>query len=171
LQVIFTSSFVGVNQLSRVEYSANIIRSQQIQCAIVCTNMPWIRVVLAALAGGIVASMTDWLFMGDWLYKRYDRHPEIWRVTGQTETKAIIWASLLPFLTCFVFALTCECLHLHSFSATFLLALAVWLIAALPLLVANALFIKTGPAITTSYALGWLVKLIIAGLATTLIVR
>jgi hypothetical protein len=133
--------------------------------------MAWTRVVLAAFAGGIVASMTDWLFMGDWLYKRYDRHPEIWRVTGQTETKAIIWASLLPFLTCFVFVLTCVWLHLHSFSATFLLALAVFLIVALPLLITNALFMKITPAITTSYALGWLVKLIIAWLATTLIVR
>jgi|GEM_PF-7097477 len=30
--------------------------------------MSWVRIALAALAGGIVSSMTDWLFMGDWLY-------------------------------------------------------------------------------------------------------
>ena len=63
--------------------------------------MPWTRIALAVLAAGIASSMTDWLFMGDWLYKRYDKHPEIWRYRGgQGETNAIIWASLLPFLTC-----------------------------------------------------------------------
>jgi len=41
--------------------------------------MNWIRVALTVFAGGLVASLTDWLFMGDWLYKRYNQYPEIWR--------------------------------------------------------------------------------------------
>jgi hypothetical protein len=41
--------------------------------------MVGIRFLLAVLAGGTVASMTDWLFMGDLVYKRFDQHPEIWR--------------------------------------------------------------------------------------------
>lgn len=127
--------------------------------------------LLAALAGGIAASMTDWLSMGDWLYKRYDQHPEIWRVTAQNETKAILWASLLPFLTCAAFAVTCSWLHLHSFRAGFLLAIAVWTIAVLPLMIANSLFMKLTPAIAVFHALGWLAKLIIASAATALIVR
>jgi hypothetical protein len=131
--------------------------------------MSGIRLLLAAFAGGIAASMTDWLFMGDWLYKRFDRHPEIWRVSAQNETKAIIWASLLPFLTCGVFVLACVCLHLHSFGVDLSLALAVWLIAPLPLIIANTLFMKISPAIAISHALGWLVKLLIAGAAFALI--
>lgn len=126
---------------------------------------------MAALAAGIAASMTDWAFMGDWLYKRFDRHPEIWRVSAQNEASAIMWATPLPFLTCAAFAFTCAWLHLHSFRSEFLLAIAVWLIAALPLLIVNALFIKIGSAITASYALGWLVKLILAAIAVALIVR
>lgn len=75
--------------------------------------MPWTRIALAVVASGIVSSMTDWLFMGDWLYRFYDKHPEIWRHRGgQGETKAIIWASLLPFLTCSVFVVVCAQLHL-----------------------------------------------------------
>ena len=59
--------------------------------------MNWIRVALTVFAGGLAASLTDWLFMGDWLYRRYDQHPEIWRhPRGQGEMKAIAWASLLP---------------------------------------------------------------------------
>ena len=47
---------------------------------------------LAVFAGGLVASLTDWLFMGDWLYKRYNQYPEIWRYPhGQGEMKAIAW--------------------------------------------------------------------------------
>lgn len=117
-----------------------------------------------------MSSMTDWLFIGDWLYKRYDQHPEIWRhLGGQGETRAILWASLLPFLTCAVFALVCARLHVYSGGKTLELAVAIWLIGPLPLTIANALFVKLTPAIATAHSLGWLVKLAIAGLAVTLI--
>jgi hypothetical protein len=132
--------------------------------------MPWGRIALAVLASGIVSSLTDWLFMGDWLYKRYDRNPEIWRYRGgQGESKAILWSSLLPFLTCSVFVFVCGGLHLHSYHGTFKLALAIWLIGPLPLTITNALWLKLAPAIATSYALGWLVKLTVAAITVTLI--
>ncbi len=131
--------------------------------------MHWNRIALAVFASGIASSLTDWLFMGDWLYKRYDRHPEIWRYAGgQGETKAILWASLFPFLTCSVFVLVCTRLHLFSFSAMLKFALAIWLIGPLPLLVVNSLFMKLTPAITVAHSLGWLVKFMIAGLAVAL---
>ena len=66
--------------------------------------MYWIRFALTVLASGFVASLTDWLFMGDWLYKRYNRYPEIWRHPhAEGEGKAIAWAAPFPFLTCAVF--------------------------------------------------------------------
>jgi hypothetical protein len=132
--------------------------------------MPWVRIAMAALVSGVVASMTDWLFMGDWLYKRYDRNPEIWRYrSGQGEGKAILWSSLLPFLTCGVFVLVCSGLHLYSYNGTLRLAVAIWLIGPLPLTIANVLWLKLAPAIATSYAVGWLVKLALAALAVALI--
>src|SRR5579864_9414225 len=133
--------------------------------------MPWTPIVLAVVASTIASSLTDWLFMGDWLYKRYDKHPEIWRYRGgQGETSAIIWASLLPFLTCSVLVLVCARLHLSSYSATLKLALAVWLIGPLPLTIANSLFMKLTPAIAMAHALGWMVKLILVGLAVALFI-
>ncbi len=132
--------------------------------------MNWNRIALTVLCAGFAASLTDWLFMGDWLYKRYDQHPEIWRHPhGQGEMKAIVWASLLPFVTCGVFTLLCSGLGLYSYSGTITLALAIWLIGPLPLLIANALFMKLHPAITASYSLGWLVKLLLAAVAVSLI--
>jgi hypothetical protein len=134
--------------------------------------MNWIRVALTVFAGVFVASLTDWLFMGDWLYKRYNQHPEIWRYPhGQGEMKAIVWSAPLPFVTCAFFTLLCARLNLHSYSATLKLALAIWLVGPLPLLIVNGLFIKLHSAITAAYSLGWLVKLVVAALAVTLILR
>lgn len=134
--------------------------------------MAWGRIALAVLASGFVSSMTDWFFMGDWLYKRYDRNPEIWRYRGgQGENKAILWSSLLPFVTCGVFVLVCERLHLSSCSGTLKFAAAIWLIGPLPLTITNALWLKLAPAIAASYAVGWLVKLILAALAVAMILR
>jgi hypothetical protein len=132
--------------------------------------MSWSRIVLAILASGVLSSLTDWMFMGDWLYKRYDRNPEIWRYpAGTGENKAILWSSVFPFLTCAVFTLVCCGLHLHSYLETCELAVAIWLIGPLPLTIMNALWIKLSAPIALSFSLGWLVKLSLAALAVVLI--
>ena len=64
--------------------------------------------------------------------------------------------------------LLCARLNLHSYSATLKLAVAIWLVGPLPLLITNALFTKLHPAITASYSLGWLVKLVVAAVAVAL---
>ncbi len=136
-------------------------------------NMSWARFALTVLTAGILSSLTDWLFMGgDWLYKRYNQYPEIWRYTqGQGEMKAIAWSSPLPFLTCAVFTILCARFDLHSYWATVELALAIWLVAPLPLLIVHALFIKLHPAIAAAYSIGWLVKLVLTAVVVTLILR
>lgn len=128
--------------------------------------------MLAILASGVLSSLTDWLFMGDWLYKRYDRNPEIWRYpAGTGENKAILWSSVLPFLTCGVFVLVCSGLHLYSYRGTFKLALAVWLIGPVPSTIVNTLWMKVSAPIAASFAFGWLAKLILAAFAVVLILR
>jgi hypothetical protein len=134
-------------------------------------GMNWNHIVFTALIGGVVASMTDWAFAGDWLYKRFNAHPEIWRVNSKNEWKAIAGSAALPFLTCGVFAAVCARLDLHSYSATLKLALAIWLIAPLPVLITHGLFVKLQSGIVVSYAIGWLVKLGIAALAVAFLFR
>jgi hypothetical protein len=125
--------------------------------------MNWTRFALAVLAAGFVSSMTDWLFMGDVLYKHFDKNPEIWRVSGgQDESKAIAWSSPLPFFTCAVFEFLCVHFGLHSYRSAFEFAALVWLVAPLPLLVTNGIWIKLSAPITASYSIGWLVKLLVA---------
>ena len=107
---MYSSGFIRVNPKPAYMLSLRLLKKllalTDANMLSSANNMSWGRIVLAAFVAGIAVSMTDWLFMGDWLYKRYDRNPEIWRVSAQTETKAILWASLLPFLTCGAFALT-----------------------------------------------------------------
>ena len=134
--------------------------------------MGWIRFTGAVLAGGGVANMTDWLFMGDSLYKRFDKHPEIWRFrSGQGESAAIAWSALLPFFTCALFDFLCLSFTALNRTSMFELAVGVWLAVALPLIAANAIWMKLSAPIAVSFSIGWLVKLLVAALSLMLMVK
>lgn len=123
--------------------------------------MNWARLAAIILGAGIVSSLTDWFFAGDWIHRRYS-YPEIWRQGN--EGRAIALTSPLPFLTCGVFAGVAARLGLHSAGA-FKLAVAVWLMGPLPLILTNAAFMKLHRVFVVSYAIGWLIKLTIVALA------
>jgi hypothetical protein len=125
------------------------------------------RLVAAILLSGFVSSMTDWFFGGVLFHKKYLAFPEVWRrQAGQPgEGKAIAWAVLLGFVTCAAFILTTVWLGIHGYGAALRLALAMWIIAPLPLMITNALFIKLHPLNVVANSLGWLVKLLLAGAA------
>lgn len=124
--------------------------------------MDWTRLVTIVVVAGVVSSLTDWFFAGDWLHRRYT-YPEIWRPGA--EGRAIALSSPLPFLTCAVFAYLAARLGLHSMVSTVKLAIAVWLIGPLPLILTNAAFMKLHRVFVLSYATGWLVKLMIVAVA------
>lgn len=127
--------------------------------------MNWARpgAILAIIVGaGMVSSLSDWLFAGDWIHRRYT-YPEVWRQGG--EGRAIALTSPLPFVTCAVFALVAARLGLHSVSSTLKLAVAVWAIGPLPLILTNAAFMKLHRVFVVCYLLGWLIKLMIVALA------
>jgi hypothetical protein len=124
--------------------------------------MNWTRFVLIVVGAGVVTSLTDWLFAGDWLHRRYT-YPEIWRPGG--ETRAIAMTSPLPFLTCGVLAYITARLGLDSVASAVKLAVAVWLIGPLPVILTNAAFMKLHRVFVVSYATGWLVKLVIVAVA------
>ena len=56
--------------------------------------MNWIRVGVIIVGSGVVSSLPDWFFAGDWLHRRYT-YPEIWR--QDAEGRAIALSSPLPF--------------------------------------------------------------------------
>lgn len=124
--------------------------------------MNWTRLILITIGSGILTSLTDWFFAGDWIHRRYT-YPEVWR--QGVEAKAIVLTSALPFLTCGLFAFLVARLGLHSMGSTAALAFAVWLIGPLPLILTNAAFMKLHRVFVASYATGWLTKLIVVALA------
>jgi len=124
--------------------------------------MTWVRLVAIVVGAGAVTSLTDWFFAGDWIHRRYT-YPEIWRQGA--EGRAIALTSPLPFLTCGVFAYVAARLGLRSVAGAVKLAAAVWVMGPLPLILTNAAFMKLHRAFVMSYAVGWLIKLLIVALA------
>jgi hypothetical protein len=125
-------------------------------------GMHWTRFAVVTIGAGIVTSLTDWFFAGDWLHRRYT-YPEVWRHGG--EARAIALTSPFPFLTCGVLAYVTARLGLHPVTAALKLAVAVWLIGPLPLILTNAAFMKLHRVFVASYAIGWLIKLAIVAVA------
>jgi len=123
--------------------------------------MNWTRLASIVIGAGVASSLTDWFFAGDWLHRRWT-YPEIWR---PSEGRAIALSAPLPFLTCGVFAYVAARLGLHSIASTVKLAAAVWLMGPLPLILTNAAFMKLHRVFVASYAIGWLVKLMIVAVA------
>lgn len=130
--------------------------------------MNWTRLVLTTITAGFVSSLTDWFFAGDWLHRRFT-YPEVWRQGN--ESRAIALTSPLPFLTCGAFAYLYATIGLHSMAGALKLALAIWLIAPLPLILTNAAFMKLHRVFVVSYAAGWLVKLAIVAIAVGWLMR
>ena len=129
--------------------------------------MDW-HIFAACLVGAILGSLADWIFAGVLFHGRYQRHPEVWR-TGTSETLRIGGAQLLCLLTSVAFVALAERLGLVDLGGALKLAAMIWLVAPLPLLVTNALFIKIDPLVTASHAAGWLVKLLLVAAATAVI--
>jgi len=123
--------------------------------------MTWTHLATIVIGAGVASSLTDWFFAGDWLHRRWT-YPEIWR---PGEGRAIALSAPLPFLTCAVFAYVTAALDLHSTASTVRLAAAVWLMGPLPMILTNAAFMKLHRVFVASYAIGWLVKLLIVAVA------
>ncbi|MEA3065080.1 MAG: hypothetical protein QOJ27_1526 [Sphingomonadales bacterium] len=123
-----------------------------------------LNLVWAALAGAVLGSLADWLFAGVIFHRRYDLHPDTWR--RGAEGKRIAAAQALALVTSAAFVLLADKLGQTDARGSLKLAAMIWLIAPLPLLAANAMFIRIDPLVTSSHAAGWLVKLLLIGAAT-----
>jgi hypothetical protein len=123
-----------------------------------------LNLVWATLAGGVLGSLADWLFAGILFHDRYNVHPEVWR--GGSERGRILAAQGLALVTAGAFVALAAKLGLTDATEALKLAAIIWLIAPLPLLLANALFIKIDHLVTASHAAGWLVKLLLIAAVT-----
>jgi uncharacterized protein DUF1761 len=124
-----------------------------------------LNLVWAALVGALLGSLADWLFAGIIFHDRYKKHPEVWR-SGTGERGRIVAAQALSLLTAAAFVALAYKLHQTDRVGALKLAVMIWLVAPLPLLLANAMFIKIDPLVTASHVVGWLAKLLLIAAAT-----
>jgi hypothetical protein len=124
-----------------------------------------LNLVWAALVGALLGSLADWLFMGVLFHGRYQVHPEVWR-PGVGERGRIVAAQALCLIGSAAFVGLAFKLHQTDVRGALKLAAMIWLIAPLPLLLANAMFIKIDNLVTASHTAGWLAKLLLFGAAT-----
>lgn len=129
------------------------------------------HIALAVVLSGIAVSFTDWVFGGVLFHDQYAAHPEIWRRPSGPETGTIIGSTLLGFVTCGAFVTACPAFHISGIKQTLEFAFAIWLIAPLPLLITNALWIKMHPLVVLAHSLGWLAKLCVVAVITVVLVR
>jgi len=125
-----------------------------------------LHLVWAALIGALLGSLADWVFAGIIFHGRYQIHPEVWRSGAGGERGRIILAQALALLTSAAFVALAWKLGQRDYSGNLKLAAMIWLIGPLPLLLANALFIKIDYLVTASHATGWLVKLLLIAAVT-----
>src|SRR5688572_16921943 len=100
-----------------------------------------LNLVWAALLGALLAAIADWLFSSLLPRDRYRRTPEIWRAGAQDRGR-IAAAMALALLTSIAFVALAAKLNQTDARGALKLAAMIWLIGPLPLLAANALFIK-----------------------------
>jgi hypothetical protein len=125
-----------------------------------------LHLVWATLIGAVLGSLADWLFAGVIFHGRYQLHPEVWRTGAGAERHRIVLAQALALVTSAAFVALSWKLHQTDYSGNLKLAAMIWLIGPLPMLLANALFIKIDYLVTASHAAGWLVKLLLIGATT-----
>ncbi|QYE33540.1 MULTISPECIES: DUF1761 family protein [Sphingosinicellaceae] len=113
----------------------------------------------------VVASLADWLFIGVLFHNSYSTFPEVWR-DAKDKRRQILIAQAYSAMTAVGFICLAIRLTLVSLGGALSLAVLIWIIAPLPLLLGNHVFIKLDQKVTLAHALGWLVKLLLIGATT-----
>jgi len=126
------------------------------------------RIVAAVAASSLIASVTDWLFMGVLFHDRYETHPEVWR-GGRSDLQKILLSQLVGIVACTGFVLICLFFpHLLRFylRAAFL----VWIAACVPMLIQNGIWMKLHPLVLGSHAMGWLARFVITAIVCSFLI-
>ena len=129
--------------------------------------MPFAVAFLVATAvSGTLASLTDWFFMGVLFHAHYNDHPEVWRpgVAEGKDVAAIVGSSVAGYVMSAAVIYLCGLAAGDGLAPALEVAFLIWL-AAMPILVANHLFIKLDWHILVSHGLGWLARMLLAGAA------
>jgi hypothetical protein len=123
-----------------------------------------VALIGAVVGASVIASFTDWLFMGVLFHGRYGDVPEIWR-PFEREAPKIVFSEAIGVIACTGMVLLCAYTGATSLKAALLVGLFAWLAGPVPVIATNTVWIRMHPHIAASHAVGWLARFVItAGL-------
>ena len=133
--------------------------------------MNWTMLIAAVFGAGTLGAFTDWLFMGVLFHDAYNRYPEVWRpgIREGSERGAIIWSSVLGYLMSGGVIALCVLTQTWGMASCLIVAFVAWLAGPFVVVAVNGFFIKIDPKITFAHCLGWLARMVIAGVAAGLV--
>ncbi len=130
-----------------------------------------VMISIAILVAGTLGGLTDWLLMGVLFHHAYDRYPEVWRpgIRERTARQAIIISSLLGYVMTAAIVVLCRVVHVHSILGGLAIAALAWIAGPPIVIIINGLFIKIDPKITLAHCLGYLARMVLAGVAAGIV--
>lgn len=128
------------------------------------------RLAAIVVLASLIASVTDWLFMGMMFHERYLIYPEVWR-GSLSEGAKIMQSELIGILSCIGFVAVAGMLRLRTMGALVAAAFVVWLATAVPMLVQDGIWMKIDPLVLSAHAAGWLARFLITALLCAWLLR
>jgi len=127
-------------------------------------------IIGAALAAGVLGSLTDWLFMGVLFHHAYNRYPEIWRsaIAAGQDKSAVLYSAAIGFVMSAAIVALCAVAQVRSVEAGIAVASLAWVAGPLSLMIINGLFIKLDARIIAAHSFGYLARFALAGIAARL---
>jgi hypothetical protein len=124
-------------------------------------------IITAIIVAGTLGALTDWLCMGVLFHSAYNRYPEIWRpgIREGADRSAIILSVVLGYLITIAVVVLCMLCDVRSMWAGLLVGAITWLAGPAVVIIVNGLFIKMDPKIVFAHCLGYLARILLAGLA------
>jgi hypothetical protein len=123
-----------------------------------------VMIVVVIVIAGTLGSLTDWLFMGLLFHDAYNRYPEVWWPRGGNNRSQIIWSAVLGYAMTAAVVGLCVLAGVHTIGRGLLVAVLAWIGPAI-VIVINGLFVKFDPKITLAHCLGYLARMVLAGVA------
>jgi hypothetical protein len=125
--------------------------------------------ILAIVAAGLVATFTDWLFMGVLFHDRYMKYPEVWRDSVRTNDRtALIYSCALDFVAAAGIVALCVLADIHTLWPAIGVAVFAWIAGPLVITITNGFFMKIDWAVIGAHCAGYLVRFLVAGIAVAI---
>jgi hypothetical protein len=127
--------------------------------------MSWI-IIAAIFVAGVIASFTDWFFMGVLFADRYQRFPETWWPRDKSsEMMPILYSTALGFITAAAVMALCAMAGVDNVMSGIKVGFIAWLAGSFVQVATTQIWVRIDPAVSVAHGVGYLARFVIAGIA------